>query len=446
MQKQLTIKIMTITIIGLLLLVPINMVQTKLYERQQYLEQAKSTVASSWTGQQRIITPLIVIPYELSHSAPPSGFYPADTAKFSHELGIVLPSNVSGNIAVHNKSVFKGIYEIPVFNSDIHISGLISAEQIQQHIAELSALPRFHALGKPYLSFQISDMRGITNTPTLLINEQSTPLNPGAQLAPLSGGLHSNITISDDVEDISFSLNFSLRGMGSFSFIPLADNTEITLQSDWPHPEFIGASLPMNRDISSTGFTATWTSNLYSNNAAETIRQCIEKDQCHPLINSASGVNFIEPVDIYLQSERSVKYALLFVGLSFITFFIFETIKQTRIHPIQYALVGFAIAVFYLLLISLAEHIAFHWAYAIAAACCNGLMLFYVRYMLRSFRSALSFSVMIAMLYALLYVIIQAEDFALLMGAFLVFVVLTVVMFTTRKFDWYDVASTAVEK
>jgi len=127
--------------------------------------------------------------------------------------------------------------------------------------------------------------------------------------------------------------------------------------------------------------------------------------------------------------------------LSFITFFIFESIKRIKIHPIQYAFVGLAISVFYLLLISLAEHIAFHLSYGIAVMCCSGLLLFYVRYMLRSLRSALLFSLMIVVLYSLLYVIVQAEDFALLMGALLVFLVLTSVMYVTRKVDWYDLTT-----
>ncbi len=157
---------------------------------------------------------------------------------------------------------------------------------------------------------------------------------------------------------------------------------------------------------------------------------------------ASSGVAFIEPVDIYLQSERSIKYAVLFIGLSFITFFILEHMSRQPIHPIQYTFVGLAIAVFYLLLISLAEHLPFHWAYLTGVSCCSSLILFYVRYMLRSGLAAAGFGAMIVGLYALLYVIVQAEDFALLMGSVLVFGVLVALMYVTRDIDWYSIRDT----
>ena len=151
------------------------------------------------------------------------------------------------------------------------------------------------------------------------------------------------------------------------------------------------------------------------------------------------GVNFIDPVDVYLQTERALKYAILFIGLSFITFFIFEHLGQQRIHPIQYTLVGLAIATFYLLLVSLGEHMALGWAYLIGALSCTGLLLGYVRYVFGDFRYGLMFCGALLSLYGVLYVIIQAEDFALLMGALLVFFVLGVLMWVTRKVDWYGV-------
>ncbi|MBL4826385.1 MAG: inner membrane CreD family protein, partial [Spongiibacteraceae bacterium] len=298
-------------------------------------------------------------------------------------------------------------------------------------------------LDEPFLSLSISDMRGIDQTPQWQINKTDRLVEPGSQLPGLSAGLHTRLLDMSELEQaLTFSIHVSLRGMGQFSFISLADEASTRLKSNWPHPEFIGSSLPKHRDISSAGFTALWNSTQYSSNGAQLIARCLEQGNCVDLRNSSSGVKFIQAVDIYLQTDRSIKYAMLFIGLSFITFFIFEHSKKIRIHPIQYTFVGLAICVFYLLLISLAEHIAFHWAYTIAALCCSVLLLFYVRYMLKSFYLALFFFFMIMGLYALLFVIVQAEDFALLMGAFLVFLVLSVLMVVTRKIDWY----TLVEK
>ncbi|WP_250655098.1 cell envelope integrity protein CreD [Alkalimarinus coralli] len=438
MQKQLAIKIAIIFVIGLLVLIPTTMVQIKIYERQGYLEEARAAVARSWTGAQSLVTPILVVPYQLA-SGSKSGFYTEESIKASEKQALLLPDRMENKVDVANKSVFKGIYEVPVYNSDIRLKGLFSAEKINKFLNRIKNTPRFEGFGVPYLSIHVSDVRGISGAPSLTIDDEQTLLTPGTKLSALVGGLHGELeSLIDNVQDINLSLELSLRGMGGLSFIQLADDSRTEMKSDWPHPEFTGTALPVDRNISSSGFTARWLTSQYSSNAADLLTRCIESLNCHELQASGSGVNFIEPVDVYLQSERSVKYAMLFIGLSFITFFIFEHIKKIRIHPIQYAFVGLAIAVFYLLLISLAEHIAFHWAYGIAVTCCSGLILFYAKVMLKSFKSALLFSLMIVVLYGLLYVIVQAEDFALLMGSILVFLVLTVLMTVTRKIDWYN--------
>ncbi len=451
MQRQLAIKVIVILIIGIAILIPITMVKSKVYERQNYLDHAKHTVAQSWTGRQLVFTPVVVIPYHLSTSqtsTKKSGFYIEGQTTLSEKYQVILPTDITTTMDVVNNSVFKGIYEIPIYSSDITISGELLPTDLNDAISDIKAKAGFQSLGKPYISIYISDVRGVDKIPELTFNQQNITLHPGSQLTSLSSGLHGIIPeplTELENKKINFTFDLSLRGMDGLSFISFADNATTKMNSDWPHPEFTGASLPIHRAISSTGFEATWSSTRYSNNSAELLIQCIETSNCHDLPISASGVDFIEPVDIYLQSERSIKYAMLFIGLSFITFFIFEHIKSIRIHPIQYAFVGLATAVFYLLLISLAEHIAFHWAYLISVTACSSLLLFYVKYMLKRFSSALLFSAMITLLYGLLYVIVQAEDFALLMGSLLVFIVLSTLMVITRKIDWYNLSMPDVE-
>ncbi|BFM17917.1 cell envelope integrity protein CreD [Maricurvus nonylphenolicus] len=446
MQKQLALKIVIIFAIGMLVLIPTSMVQYKIYERQGYLEQAKSSVAQSWTGSQLIVSPVLVIPYRVG-AAEKSGFYSSKelqqaSAKTSQRFEIVVPDNLQQQFTVTNSSVFKGIYEVPVYGSSLSISGAFSEPKLQQALAKIKRQPRFVDINEPYLSLHIADMRGIDQTPELTLNGSAVALSPGSQIDGLASGLHSALGGMDRLaKTLEFSLDFSLRGMGSFSFMPLADEATSSMQSNWPHPEFIGASLPKTREITAAGFTASWKSSRFSGYGADLMSRCAGDGHCESLRNAASGVSFIQPVDIYLQSERSIKYAMLFIGLSFITFFIFEHITRQPIHPIQYAFVGLAISVFYLLLISLAEHIAFIWAYTIGVLCCSSLLLFYVRYMLRSLRSAVLFSAMIVALYGVLYVIVQAEDYALLMGSILVFLVLTVLMYVTRNIDWYSIAT-----
>ncbi len=445
MQKQLAIKILIIFAVGLLVLIPVSMVKYKIYERQGYLEQAKSSVAESWTGQQLLVSPVLVLPYFTASVSAPGYFneksQPVVARSRERQLSIILPDQLSNVIEVDNKLVFKGIYKIPVYDSSINLSGSFSAKKLQEKLSIIRAVPHFEGFGQPYLTLHVSDMRGVDQSPELLVNQSAVLLNPGSKLAALPAGLHGSLGSIDVLQKaLDFSVRLSLRGMGSFSFVPLADDANTDLHSNWPHPEFIGASLPKKREVSSAGFSALWESSRYSSNGLDVMFSCIKTANCHDLIASSSGVRFIEPVDVYLQSERSIKYALLFIGLSFITFFIFEHIHSQRIHPIQYAFVGLAISVFYLLLISLAEHISFYWAYVIAVVCCSLLLLFYVRYMLRCLKFAVIFCAMLVGLYSLLYVIVQAEDFALLMGAILVFLVLAALMYVTRKIDWYELA------
>jgi inner membrane protein len=226
--------------------------------------------------------------------------------------------------------------------------------------------------------------------------------------------------------------------MENLSFVPAGDLVTIDLQSSWAHPEFVGVFLPSNRDVNSEGFSAHWSVTQFASGIEDKLQRC-EHSNCDPLKSSRMGVRLIDPVDVYLQSERSVKYGILFVGLSFISFFLFENLKKIRIHPIQYALVGLSVATFYLLLISLSEHISFGVSYLIATIACVSLIFAYLKSVLAGLSNSLWFSAALAALYGILYIIIQAEDFALLMGAILVFGMLSIVMLITRRIDWYEI-------
>ena len=439
MQRQLAIKIIVIALIGIMILIPTSMVRYKVYERQGYLQQARAAVAESWTRPQTVMTPLLIIPYQAVTVDLSSDTNSRTSNRQTKKYALLLPDTMHADIEVSNNKIYKGIYEVPVFNSTLAVSGVFSPTRIQQRIDDVKQAAGFISIGTPFLSVHIADVRGIERAPNITVNNLGAIVNTGSGYGALSNGLHAELPTAVTLDTaLNFSFSLALLGMGSLSFVQLADAATTNMHSDWPHPEFIGASLPVQRDISAAGFNAQWSATRYANNNIGLLERCVNAGVCNELLASASGVNFIEPVNVYLQSERSIKYAMLFVGLSFITFFIFEHMRQVRIHPIQYAFVGLAIAVFYLLLISLAEHIAFRWAYAIAVLCCTSLLLFYVRYMLRSLRSALVFSSMILALYGLLYVIVQAEDFALLMGSLLVFGVLAALMVVTRKIDWYN--------
>jgi len=249
-------------------------------------------------------------------------------------------------------------------------------------------------------------------------------------------------------------IDVELLGTGALAFAPIGQETAVSLASPWPHPNFLGDFLPRDRAISADGFTAKWavtrfaTANntLLRNDSAVAmfLREHAQGAQ-HASQGGRGfdtfGVKFIEPVNVYLQAERAVKYGILFVALTFAAFFLLEILKSLRIHALQYGLVGLALAVFFLLTISLSEHIAFGWAYLSASVACVGLLAFYIGHVLKSAARGAAFGGLFALLYAVLYGLLLSEDNALVLGSLLLFVALAAVMILTRKVDWYHLGS-----
>jgi inner membrane protein len=210
----------------------------------------------------------------------------------------------------------------------------------------------------------------------------------------------------------------------------------VTLRSNWPHPSFTGDFLPVRHGIDAKGFTADWSTSFFSTNLGEALRKCDERVSCDDVFSHRFGVSFIDPVDQYLETDRSIKYALLFIGLTFAGFFLFDVLKRSPVHPVEYGLVGAALALFYLLLLSLSEHVGFGMAYLLSAAVCVGLITFYTSYVLHSLARGIGFGAGLAILYGCLFGLVSADDYALLMGSLLLLALLTATMVFTRKLDW----------
>ena len=241
-------------------------------------------------------------------------------------------------------------------------------------------------------------------------------------------------------------LRFALGGTESLALAPLGRHNRVVLESSWPHPQFNGDFLPRSRRVDARGFHAEWeVSSLASNAQAQYLggmtspspRRSDATGDSAAAGLEAIGLSLVDPVNVYSQADRASKYGVLFVVLTFGGFFLFELIKRLPIHPIQYGLVGLALAIFFLLLVSLSEHVAFGVAYLVASGACIGLLGFYLSHVLRSRARGLGFAAMLAMLYAALYGLLVSEDNALVLGAGLLFVILAVAMVVTRKIDWY---------
>lgn len=459
MQKTLAIKLCVIGLIALILLIPLGMISEKIYERNDYLQSAKYSVSQSWTGAQELMGPILVIPYTTTDYV--DVWNKDETKKHKKEVVrhrklFINPESLSIKSQIENDLRYKGIYKVPVYTGTFDVSGAFDQTRIQKELVRIFGSAEKVELSKPYLFSTVFDPRGINSIPQLRWLNQTIKFLPGSKFSSNGNGIHAFVPEvargiheskeTDDQANTLTSLDFSyqlvLRGMESISFVPTGVETQVSVTSDWPHPEFTGMFLPVERSISEAGYQATWKTTSFANNINEKVANCAN-GECADLISSGFGVKHIETIDVYQQSDRALKYGILFIGLTFISFFIFEIVKKLPIHAIQYTLVGFANAIFYLLLVSLSEHLAFGVSYAVASVACIALLMFYLSFVLKGFKLAALYSGLLSVLYLCLYLIISSEDLAFLMGSTLTFVILVIVMVVTRNIDWYDLGDRA---
>ncbi|MFL0797787.1 MAG: cell envelope integrity protein CreD [Cellvibrionaceae bacterium] len=437
MNKPFAIKLGIIFFIAILLNIPLSMISSKTHERSEFRHEAYNAIAKSWTRSQKIIGPIIQVPFtvEATKSVWDKNLnsYKDTTSKIKKSMWFVV-DELSIVSHVDNDVRYKGIYEVPVYTTKLSFEGSL-LDGVIENIEQRPDLVEIHS---PILSLSVSDPRGINSIPKLKIGSNEQSFMPGSLLPFNSSGIHTKLDKKILTDEVSFSFDIEIRGMDKLSFVPVSKDAQVSMASQWPHPSFLGDFLPSERTIDDSGYQAEWKITSFASNIEEKVRSCAQ-DNCQSLTNSDFGVRHIDPVDVYLQSERSVKYGFLFIALSFITFFLFEILKSMSIHSVQYALVGFAVAIFYLLLLALSEHLSFALAYLMATISCIGLLHIYLTSILQSFKHAAIFSLVFSILYGVLYLIIKSEDFALLMGSILTFTALSAMMISTKNIDWFEV-------
>lgn len=440
MNRNLTIKLGAIALLILLLLIPLLMIDGVIDERQQLRDGVLDDIARSSSYSQQLSGPVMVVPYRKVVRTWKTN---DKTNQRFEEVGeqrgrlYFLPERFELDGQVETELRKRGIYEARLFHADNRINGHF-ALPAQLGIKENFTDYQFDA---PFLAVGISDIRGIENALKLEIDGQRLDFVPGSEVGWIGEGVHVTLPVLDTgkATQLNFAFDLRLQGTGSLKVLPVGKTSSVSLKANWPHPSFVGNFLPAKREINDQGFSADWQTSFFSTNLQEAMDRCIVGD-CDGLNGRSFGVSFIDPVDQYLKSDRAIKYALLFIVLTFAGFFLFEVLKSLAVHPVQYALVGVALAFFYLLLLSLSEHIGFALAYLLSASGCVLLIGFYVCHVLRSVRHGLSFSAGLAALYGLLYGLLSAEDYALLMGSLLLFGLLGVFMVLTRRLDWYALA------
>ena len=437
-------KILSIAVVLVLLVAGLVKISDIVHDRQVHRVFAIESVAQSLAGSQTLLGPLIHLSCSEEWDIEVEKKRSTDRREF---MLTAPPANLVVRGASELEPRYRGLHATQVFT----LKAKLSAQW-----PDLAALKpsRHHAgsrlnCGAPILMLAVSDARGIRQA-SLQANGQDMALKPGTFFGSYPKGVHAALPASmvDPAVPLSVELQVELVGTERLSMVPLGGATEVRLSSNWPHPSFDGRFLPSEREITERGFNATWRVSSLASTAQQDVAQhktaCTSPQMMElppgavaPVCIDAFSVRFIDPTDTYALSDRATKYGLLFIGLTFVAIALFEFMKALRVHPIQYLLVGAAISMFFLLLVSLSEHIAFSAAYALAASSCVLLLAFYASYMLGHWRRGAPFGLGIAVLYGLLYVLLQLEQTALAVGAIALFLLLAVVMTLTRRVDWY---------
>ncbi len=455
MKQRFYVKLGIIFALILALLIPQSFIMDLVSERTAWRQQAYDSIEQSWPGAQTLAGPVLVVPYHLTFNSKEKIIVNKVEKAVIKEVTLddvlyIIPKQLSIHSKLESSIRYRGIYAIPVYGNALQVTGEFNNQALLDLMAEHK--DKKIRWDKPQLSVLVSDQRGIAAPPSLTWNNAQIAFQPAANLPHTTAGMHAplpDITL-DKPTQLAFTFTMELRGMRAMNFALLSENTHVQLAANWPHPSFTGELLPETRDINAQGFTADWRASSFSYDVTSALDQC-RKGECGSLLARSVGFSLIQPVDVYQQSERSIKYAALFIMLTFMALVLFELLKKLRIHPIQYTLVGMALLVFYLLLISLSEHILFLYAYSIGAVASMTLLTFYFGAILHSRKLGFILGAALATLYVLLYVILQSEENALLMGSVLIFVMLAGLMLATRHFDWYaltaqDDKSITVEK
>lgn len=449
---RLLLRFLTVGGLVLLLLIPLTMIRGTIQERTAYRSQAVQSIAQSYAGEQTVVGPVLIVPYTETVEVEEKNDKGAVIRKVKRDGAsgywtyYAEAMDFAGNMMPSTRRL--GLHEVRVYE----LKGALSANFKARIPADADPnLPR--KIGQPWLSYGISDVRGLAGSPRLRVGGQERQLEQG--LGGRRGpGVHIRLAAPHAGESLALDtrLDFALGGTESVAIAPLAKRNKVTVDSPWPHPQFNGSFLPRTRTVDAKGFHAVWEVSSLATNAQAQYSTEIRAGEggeaaARASAESASGgldvigVSLVDPVNIYSQADRASKYGILFIVLTFVGFAMFELIKRLPIHPLQYLLVGLALAIFFLLLLSLSEHIPFWQAYLAAAAACIGLLGFYLSHVLRSRMRALGFATMLTLLYGVLYGLLVSEDNALLMGSLLLFGILAGIMWATRKVDWYELGS-----
>ncbi len=432
LRQSVTIRLITIGILLLILLIPVSMIEGLIRERESRQEEAIREVSSKWGERQTITGPVLTIPYrhysKVFENNQSGQFKLVESKAYAHFLPDQL--NFSGKINPEERK--RGIFKVIVYNAGVACSGAFP----RPDFSDWKIQPQDILWDDAFVALGMSDLRSIKENFSIQFGSDTYYFNPGIETNEV---IASGISIKPDWSgpdsaggEIPFSMDLKFNGSSELNFIPTGKETTVSLKSEWDSPKFDGAFLPDNRTVTENGFEASWKVLHLNRSFPQSFRGSVSG-----IMESAFGVTLIVPVDEYQKSMRAAKYAVMFIALTFLVFFFVQVLNKVRIHPVQYIMVGLALCVFYTLLIALSEHIQFGYSYLIASVAIIALITLYAKSIFNNRKLTLLILLILVILYLFIYTIIQMEDFALLMGSVGLFIVLSLVMYLSRKIDWY---------
>lgn len=425
-RTSVTFKMFSIAFLAIILLIPAFMIQMVIQDREYRRNEAVQEISSKWGNEQTLAGPILTVPYKATIKDEAGNI--SNVTQYAHFLPDKL--DVKGNLQPEVR--YRGIYEAVLYTGKLQFGGQFSFPNFDDWAIDKQDI----LWNKAFLSVGIPDMRGINDKIELAWNSQKMLFEPGIESPDVvSSGVSVATPLVADKKGDTFTFDFQLNLNGSerLKFLPLGKETTVSLSSSWRNPSFDGAFLPDTRNIDSKGFTAQWKVLHLNRNFPQ---QWLGNGQ--NIQESAFGVKLLTPIDEYQKTARSSKYAIMFIFLTFLGFFFVEILNKMRIHPAQYLLVGAALCVFYLLLISLSEHIKFNPAYWVSTAATVILITAYSSTIFRSKKLTISICITLLALYGFLYSLLQLQDYALLMGSLGLFSILAAIMYLSRNIDWYN--------
>ena len=423
--QSLAFKGIMIALLTLLLLIPGAMIQNLIRERQERSRETVWKINDKWSGPQVLCAPLLCVPYTTAK-------LDKDKKPFYEEHTLyITPKELKINVLLTPEERYYGIYKTILYKSDIHFEGNFS------ELADLQIDNSELHFDKAKIAIGITDLRGVSQTPNFKIGDTMLETTVGETgLSILGKSLIVNLKNVGLTDSLPFNCELKLNGSSSISFIPIGQQTAVTVSGQWKSPSFIGG-FSTESTVDKEQFSATW--NILSFNRE--IPVTWSDDNITYLGNTSFGVNLIETVDHYQQNMRTAKYALMFIALTFIVFFFVEIFTKKPIHIFQYVLVGIALILFYSLLLSLSEQIGFGWAYLVASIATISMVTIYFYSLIKQKLPTFILAAILLILYAFLYILLQIEDYALLVGSIFLFVILGVIMFVSNKIKFWKQVS-----